>query len=98
MARRGGARRRLRRAWGRYVAEPFGRASRYVADRFTEGSSMAAISGGLVNAFMVAPPISYVCLALALLQVLLPDGSFSFSRPRRRRRRSARPPRHTNRG
>ena len=65
------------------------RAGCWLVERFAEGSSQAAMAAAIVNFSLTPPPASWVCIALGLGQVLLPDGTLRRTRGRRRVPRSA---------
>lgn len=65
-------------------ARRLGALGSWLLQRFSEGSSQAAIAAAIVNFSLTAPPASWICLALGFGQVLLPDGWNGFG-PRRRR-------------
>jgi hypothetical protein len=74
------------------IARRLARAGCWLLERFAESSSQAAIAAAIVNASLTPPPANWICIALGLGQVLLPDGALRRRRARAgplRTRRSA---------
>jgi hypothetical protein len=73
------------------AAAPFLWAWQLLANRLGEASSYAAIMGGVIGMATAIgygqPKLGFICLALGLVQALVPDGEIQ-ARPTRRRRRS----------
>ena len=76
---------------GDKAASPFVALFRLLLARLSEVSSGAAISGGLANYAMIVSgggshTIGFAALGLSAIPALLPDGTFSFRKSRRRNR------------
>ncbi len=46
----------------------------YLTSRLMERSSLAAISAGVASAALIPSPYSWICIFIAVVQTMLPDG------------------------